>query len=84
MDRLKAVAAAAGASLNDVYLALCGGALRRYLLERDQLGMLDQVHAVLTGFGDPAAVRLVVAYAVLLGVLLVITRRLGMSRAGAG
>ncbi|GAA0977644.1 O-acyltransferase WSD [Nocardioides aquaticus] len=41
VDRLKAVAAAAGASLNDVYLALCGGALRRYLLEMDALPAED-------------------------------------------
>lgn len=33
LDRLKAVAAAAGGSLNDVFLAVCGGALRRYLRE---------------------------------------------------
>ncbi len=37
IDRLKAVAKAAGGSLNDVYLALCGGAMRRYLLDLDAL-----------------------------------------------
>jgi diacylglycerol O-acyltransferase len=37
LSRIKAVAAATGGSLNDVYLAMCGGALRRYLLERDAL-----------------------------------------------
>ncbi len=37
VERLKAVATAADASLNDVYLALCGGALRRYLVEMDAL-----------------------------------------------
>jgi WS/DGAT/MGAT family acyltransferase len=37
VDRLRAVAAAADASLNDVFLAICGGALRRYL---DELGQL--------------------------------------------
>jgi diacylglycerol O-acyltransferase / wax synthase len=37
MTRLRAAADAAGCTLNDVVLALCGGALRRFLLERDSL-----------------------------------------------
>ena len=37
LGRLRAVAAAAGTSLNDVYLSVCGGALRRHLLEREAL-----------------------------------------------
>ncbi len=37
IDRLKKVARAADGSLNDVFLALCGGALRRYLLEAGAL-----------------------------------------------
>lgn len=37
MARMKAVAAAAEGSLNDVFLAICGGALRRYLTELDAL-----------------------------------------------
>jgi len=37
VDRLKQVATTSGASLNDVFLAVCGGALRRYLLEMDAL-----------------------------------------------
>lgn len=37
LDRLRAVAKAADASLNDVFLAICGGALRRYLIEHDAL-----------------------------------------------
>ena len=37
MTRLRAVAEAADCTLNDVVLALCGGALRRFLLERDSL-----------------------------------------------
>jgi WS/DGAT/MGAT family acyltransferase len=37
MPRMRAVAAAAGATLNDVVLAVCGAALRRFLLERDAL-----------------------------------------------
>jgi diacylglycerol O-acyltransferase len=35
MERLRTVAAAAHCTLNDVVLALCGGALRRFLQERD-------------------------------------------------
>lgn len=37
MERLRALATAAGCTLNDVVLAICGGALRRFLLERDCL-----------------------------------------------
>ena len=34
---MKAVAKAADASLNDLFLTICGGALRRYLIEQDKL-----------------------------------------------
>jgi diacylglycerol O-acyltransferase / wax synthase len=37
VDRLKAVAKAADGSLNDVFLAICGGAIRRYLQEVESL-----------------------------------------------
>jgi WS/DGAT/MGAT family acyltransferase len=37
ISRMKAVASAAGGSLNDLFLTLCGGALRRYLREMDAL-----------------------------------------------
>jgi WS/DGAT/MGAT family acyltransferase len=37
LDRIKAVGKAAGATVNDVVLAMCSGALRRYLLELDEL-----------------------------------------------
>lgn len=37
LSRLKAVAEASGATVNDVALAICGGAVRRYLEERDAL-----------------------------------------------
>ncbi len=37
LGRLKAVARTSGATLNDVVLALCGGALRRFLIELGEL-----------------------------------------------
>jgi WS/DGAT/MGAT family acyltransferase len=37
MERLRALAKAAECTLNDVVLAICGGALRRFLLESDNL-----------------------------------------------
>jgi diacylglycerol O-acyltransferase len=37
LDRLRNIAAATGCTLNDVVLTLCGGALRRFLQERDNL-----------------------------------------------
>jgi WS/DGAT/MGAT family acyltransferase len=37
LDRMKAVAKAADCTLNDVVLAMCGAALRRFLDERDSL-----------------------------------------------
>ncbi|MFK7828345.1 MAG: wax ester/triacylglycerol synthase family O-acyltransferase [Congregibacter sp.] len=36
-DRVKRVCAAADATVNDIVLAMCAGALRRYLLARDEL-----------------------------------------------
>jgi len=37
LDEIKAIKNAAGTTLNDVVLAICGGALRRYLLRHDAL-----------------------------------------------
>lgn len=37
VDRLKAIAKDSGATINDVLLTVCGGALRRYLEEQDAL-----------------------------------------------
>lgn len=51
MERLRAVAQAADCTLNDVVLAICGGALRRFLSERHALP-----HKPLT-VGIPMSVR---------------------------
>jgi diacylglycerol O-acyltransferase / wax synthase len=37
LERLRLLAEAAGGTINDVVLALCGGALRRFLIDRDAL-----------------------------------------------
>ena len=46
LDRIKAVGSAHGATLNDVVLAMCGGALRRYLLDLDSLPSTPLVAAI--------------------------------------
>jgi diacylglycerol O-acyltransferase len=43
IERMKAVAKAAEGSLNDVFLAICGGAVRRYLVEHDALPVEDLI-----------------------------------------
>ena len=43
ISRMKAVATAAGGSMNDVFLAISGGALRRYLIEQDALPREDLI-----------------------------------------
>lgn len=43
IERMKAVAKAAEGSLNDVFLAVCGGAIRRYLIEQDALPVDDLI-----------------------------------------
>jgi len=56
VDRLREIARWAGTSVNDVALALCGGALRSYLAERDQLPADPLVAMVPVALGstDPA------------------------------
>lgn len=51
LERLRLVSEATGASRNDVFLAICGAAMRRYLLEQGQLP--DRTLTALV----PAAVR---------------------------
>lgn len=46
MERIKRLCHGAEATVNDVFLAVCGGALRRYLLERDALPQAPLVAAV--------------------------------------
>ena len=43
IERMKAVAKAAEGSLIDVFLAVCGGAVRRYLIEHDALPTEDLI-----------------------------------------
>lgn len=55
MERLEKVRAITGATLNDVMLAMCSGALRDYLLELDALpdkGLTAMVPVSLRGAGD--------------------------------
>ncbi len=46
LQRVKAIGEAAGGTINDVVLAACSGALRRYLAERDALPQQSLVAAV--------------------------------------
>lgn len=57
LGRLKAVARATGATLNDVVLAVCSGALRRYLQEVDHLPRESLIATVPVALprADPAA-----------------------------
>lgn len=49
IDRLRAISTAAGTTINDVVLAMCGGAVRRYLLELDALPEASLVAMVPVG-----------------------------------
>ncbi len=46
MERIKRLGQSGDATVNDVFLAVCGGALRRYLLERDALPQAPLIAAV--------------------------------------
>lgn len=43
IERMKTAAKAVDGSLNDVFLAICGGAIRRYLIEQDALPTEDLI-----------------------------------------
>ena len=53
--RLKAVGEATGTTLNDVLLAMCGGALRAYLIEHDSLPDTSLISAVPVGLNAKSA-----------------------------
>lgn len=53
--RLKAVGAATGTTLNDVLLAMCGGALRTYLIEHDSLPDTSLISAIPVGLNAKSA-----------------------------
>ena len=53
----KAVARSSGAKLNDVVLAICGGALRRYLLEKGQLPDKSLIAGVPISLREPGDTR---------------------------
>ncbi len=53
----KAVAKASGAKLNDVVLAICGGALRRYLAEKGQLPDKPLIAGVPISLREPGDAR---------------------------
>lgn len=55
IDRLKAVGRATGTTLNDVLLAMCGGALRAYLIEHDSLPDTSLISAVPVGLNAKSA-----------------------------
>ena len=57
LDDLRTIRRAAGTTLNDVYLAVCGGALRRYLHDRGELPHRPLVASVPVST-DPDAARL--------------------------
>lgn len=57
LDDLKAVRRSQGTTLNDVYLAVCAGALRHYLSENDELPTRSLVASVPVSI-DPNATRL--------------------------
>ena len=70
LDDIKAIKNAADATVNDVVLTLCGGALRRYLEERDELpdsSLLATVPVSVRGTSKAAGVNQVSALFARLG-----------------
>lgn len=57
-DRMKAVASAVDATLNDVVLAMCGSALRQYLKERNELPATPLVAGVPVSLRKPGDTRI--------------------------
>ncbi len=55
LDKVKAIKTEAGGTVNDVVLAICAGALRRYLLEKEELPELSLVSMCPVNVRDPNA-----------------------------
>lgn len=53
LGRIKAIGAATGSTVNDVCLAICGGAIRRYLLEQEALPDKTLMASVPVGLARP-------------------------------
>jgi WS/DGAT/MGAT family acyltransferase len=55
LDKTKAIKTAVGGTVNDVVLAICAGALRKYLLEKDELPEQSLVSMCPVNVRDPNA-----------------------------
>jgi WS/DGAT/MGAT family acyltransferase len=56
LEKIKAIKTAVGGTVNDVVLAICAGALRKYLLEKDELPDKSLVSMCPINVRDPNAV----------------------------
>jgi diacylglycerol O-acyltransferase len=70
LEKVKAIKTAVGGTVNDVVLAICAGALRKYLMEKDELPEQSLVSMCPVNVRDPSALTTagnqVVSMAVLL------------------
>jgi WS/DGAT/MGAT family acyltransferase len=57
LDRIRAIKTDVGGTVNDVVLAICAGALRKYLLEKDELPEKSLVSMCPVNVRDPSALK---------------------------